>query len=151
MLFSLQIFNIRKFKQESILTASHGHFTREKVFKPKVCQSNSTIESALCLDLKLAESRNSNKWIDHYKSNKPILVIFHRTMTATMAFCCQNCSDLLWERIVLGIEKNFWNSRLQAENLQKNLRSLYYSSSERSEQFLVTECLLTLFLEVSKI
>ena len=124
MLFSLQIFNIRKFKQESILTASHGHFTREKVFRPKVCQSNSTIESAHCLDLKLAESRNSNKWIDHYKSNKPILVIFHRTMTATMAFCCQNCSDLLWERIVLEIEKNFWNSRLQAENLQKFLRSL---------------------------
>ena len=30
----------------------------------------------------------------------------------------QNCSDLLWEKIVLVIEKNFWNSRLKAENLQ---------------------------------
>ena len=49
------------------MTASHGHFTREKVFRPKVCQSNSTIESAHCLDLKLAESRNSNKWIDHFR------------------------------------------------------------------------------------
>jgi hypothetical protein len=29
-----------------------------------------------------------------------------------------NCSDLLWEKIVLVIEKNFWNSRLKAENLQ---------------------------------
>ena len=33
-------------------------------------------------------------------------------------FCYQNCSDLLWEKIVLVIEKNFWNSRLKAENLQ---------------------------------
>jgi hypothetical protein len=29
-----------------------------------------------------------------------------------------NCSDLLWEKNVLVIEKNFWNSRLKAENLQ---------------------------------
>ena len=37
-----------------------------------------------------------------------------------MVFCYQICSDLLWEKIVLVIEKNFWNSRLKAENLQKN-------------------------------
>ena len=36
----------------------------------------------------------------------------------TMVFCYQNCSDLLWEKCVLVIEKNFWNSRLKAENLQ---------------------------------
>ena len=35
-----------------------------------------------------------------------------------MVFCYQNCSDLLWEKIVLVIEKYFWNSRLKAENLQ---------------------------------
>ena len=35
-----------------------------------------------------------------------------------IVFCYQNCSDLLWEKIVLVIEKNFWNSRLKAENLQ---------------------------------
>ena len=35
-----------------------------------------------------------------------------------MVFCYQNCFDLLWEKIVLLIEKNFWNSRLKAENLQ---------------------------------
>ena len=29
-----------------------------------------------------------------------------------MVFCYQNCSDLLWKQIVLVIEKNFWNSRL---------------------------------------
>ena len=28
-------------------------------------------------------------------------------------------SDLLWEKIVLVIEKNFWNSKLKAENLKK--------------------------------
>ena len=33
--------------------------------------------------------------------------------------CFSNVSDLLWEKIVLVIEKNFWNSRLKAENLQK--------------------------------
>ena len=36
-----------------------------------------------------------------------------------MVFCYQNCSDLLWEKNVLMIQKNFWNSRLKAENLQK--------------------------------
>ena len=38
--------------------------------------------------------------------------------TLLMVFCYQNCSDLLWEKIVLVIEKNFWNSRLNAKNLQ---------------------------------
>ena len=35
-----------------------------------------------------------------------------------LVFCFQNCSDLLWEKIVLVIEENFWNSRLKAENFQ---------------------------------
>ena len=35
----------------------------------------------------------------------------------TLVFCYQNCSDLLWEKNVLVIEKNFWNSRLKAKNL----------------------------------
>ena len=33
-----------------------------------------------------------------------------------MVFCYQNCSDLLWEKIVLVIEKNVWNSRLTIMN-----------------------------------
>ena len=67
-----------------------------------------------------------------------------------MVFCYKNCSDLLWEKFVLVIEKNFWNSRLKAENFQifEIIRTLY-SNSERSEQFLVTECFFNLFLEVS--
>ena len=36
-----------------------------------------------------------------------------------LVFCYQNCSDPLWEKNVLAIKKNFWNSRLKAENLQK--------------------------------
>ena len=34
-----------------------------------------------------------------------------------MVFCYQNCSDQLWEKIVLVIEKNFLNLRLKAENV----------------------------------
>ena len=36
-----------------------------------------------------------------------------------MVFCYPSCSDLLWEKNVLVNEKNFWNSRLKAENLHK--------------------------------
>ena len=32
-----------------------------------------------------------------------------------LVFCYQNCSDLLWGKIVLVIEENFWSSRLKAE------------------------------------
>ena len=35
-----------------------------------------------------------------------------------LVFCYQNCSDLLWEKNVLLIEKNFWNSRLKAEKFE---------------------------------
>ena len=35
-----------------------------------------------------------------------------------MVFNYQNCSFLLWEKNVLVIKKNFWNSRLKAKNLQ---------------------------------
>ena len=62
-----------------------------------------------------------------------------------MVFCYQNCSDKKWEKIVLVIEKNFWNSRI-CKNFEI-IRTIY-SSSERSEQVLVTECFFNLFLEV---
>ena len=48
-----------------------------------------------------------------------------------MVFCYQNCSDLMWKKIVLLIEKNlqnFWG------------HWTIYLNSEWSEQFLVTEC-----------
>ena len=37
------------------------------------------------------------------------------TASSEMVFCFQNCSNLLWEKKILVIEKN---SRLKAENLQ---------------------------------
>ena len=44
-----------------------------------------------------------------------------------MIFRFQNYSNLLWEKIVLVIKKNFWNLRLKAKNLQKPI----YLNSER--------------------
>ena len=35
-----------------------------------------------------------------------------------MVFCYQNCSDLLWEKVVLVIEKNIWNSRSLEQFIQ---------------------------------
>ena len=50
--------------------------------------------------------QSSNEWVKNSRK---------------MVFCYQNCSDLLCEKIVLVIEKNFWNSQLKAENLQKKI------------------------------
>ena len=46
-------------------------------------------------------------------------IIFSKKCKVGMVLCYQNCSDLLWEKIVLVIEKNFRSSRLKAKNLQK--------------------------------
>ena len=43
----------------------------------------------------------------------------------TMVFCYQNCSDLLWEKIVLVIEENFWNSRLSNLFKQWKVRAIF--------------------------
>ena len=67
-----------------------------------------------------------------------------------LVFCYQNCSDLLWEKIVQMIKKNIWNLRLEAENLQEvwdHLNNLF--KQWKVEQYLVTECFFNLFLEVS--
>ena len=49
--------------------------------------------------------------------NKPwLLTTKGKNFRWKMVFCYQNCSDLLWEKIVLVIQKNFWNSRLKAED-----------------------------------
>ena len=61
-----------------------------------------------------------------------------------MVFCYQNCSNLLWERIVLVIEKKIeiwgWRSRI-FKNFE--ITKTIYSNSEGLEQFLVTEYFLT--------
>ena len=67
-----------------------------------------------------------------------------------MVFCYQNCADLLWEKIVILIKKNFrgWEPRI-CKNFE--ITTKIYSDSERSEHFLVTECFFNLFLEVSHV
>ena len=69
-----------------------------------------------------------------------------------MVFCYQNCSDLLWEKIVLVIEKIFeirgWGPRI-CKNFE--ITRTICLNSEKSEQFLVAECFFNLFLEVSQI
>ena len=69
-----------------------------------------------------------------------------------MVFCYQNCSDLLWEKIVLALDKTFWSSRLKAKNLQIfEITRTIYSNCERSEQILVTKCFFNLLLEISQV
>ena len=51
--------------------------------------------------------------------------------------CYQNCFDILWERIVLVIEKIFWNSRLRICKMFEITRTIC-SNCERWEQFSVT-------------
>ena len=53
-----------------------------------------------------------------------------------MVFCYQNCSDLLWEKIVLVIEK-FEDEGWEFDKKFEITRTIY-SNSERLEQFLVT-------------
>ena len=66
-----------------------------------------------------------------------------------MVFCYQNCSDLLVEKIVLVIKKTFeirgWRCKIF------EITWTIYSKSERSEQFLVTECFFNLLPEISQI
>ena len=59
-----------------------------------------------------------------------------------MVFCCQNCSDLLWEKNcfsdpekLLKFEAGGW----EFEKIFEIARTIYLNS-EISEQFLVTEC-----------
>ena len=51
-------------------------------------------------------------------SNALILLNFSTKLQLNMVFFCQNCSDSLWEKIVLVMEKKIWNLRLKAKNLQ---------------------------------
>ena len=58
-----------------------------------------------------------------------------------IVFCYQNCSDLLWEKIVPVNKKNRCK-------FIENTRTIY-SNSERPEQFLVTECFFNLRFLIS--
>ena len=75
----------------------------------------------------------------------------HIMITHGMVFCYWNRSDLLWEKIVLVVEKNFgiqdWRPIIC--KIFEITRTIY-SNSERPEQFLVKECFFDLLLEVSR-
>ena len=57
---------------------------------------------------------------DFFELEQNFLDVGQKTKSSReMVFSFQNCSNLLLrQKIVLVIEKNFGNSRLQAENLQ---------------------------------
>ena len=61
-----------------------------------------------------------------------------------LVFCFQNCSDLLWAKVVLVLKKSFGNSRLKAKNLQKLWDHL---NSESSDQYLKQTAFFNLSLE----
>ena len=69
-----------------------------------------------------------------------------------MVFCYQNWSDLLWEKLFQWSRKTFeirgWRPRICKIFV---ITWTIYSNSERSEQFLVTECFFNLFLKISQI
>jgi hypothetical protein len=73
-----------------------------------------------------------------------------------MVLCYQNCSDLLWEKKCFSDREKRLKFEAEGQEFAKFLRSLEQfiqtvHCSERSEQFLVTECFFNLFLEVSHI
>ena len=51
--------------------------------------------------------------------------------TLQMVFCYQNCSDLLWEKVELVVEKNLWDSRLNNLFKQWNVRTILLTCSWR--------------------
>ena len=97
-----------------------------------------------------AFSRFSSK---EFSSWKNFTIIFleknlHILNIQKMVFCFQNWSDLLWEKIgssdwekLLKFEAEGWEFALIFE-----ITRTIYSNSERSEQFLVTECFCNLLL-----
>ena len=70
-----------------------------------------------------------------------------------MLFCYQNCSGLLVRKNCSSDREKLLKFEAEGREFAKNFEvtRTIYSNSERSEQFLVTECFFNLFLEVSQI
>ena len=86
----------------------------------------------------------SRKWacITYLLSNISWVMVFFQLYEVMVHFY-QNSSDLLQETIVLVIEKKLLTFEAEGWEFSKCLKSLnrtIYSNSERSEQFLITEC-----------
>ena len=113
-----------------------------KQFTFRECQENRTFQKLLF--------SSPLKWLfDGHFSLKVRLVSFLSNCSnfyifflrsAEMVFCFQNCSDPLWEKKILVIEKNFLK-----------LLEQFIQTVKDQNNFLVTECFFNLFLEVSHI
>ena len=88
------------------------------------------VEANLCyffenwlMKLKLSNLYYTNTFkqnLAYFYLSEPILKThFAMVDPVAVVFCYQHFSDLLWEKIVLMIKKNFWNLRCKAENLKK--------------------------------
>ena len=80
--------------------------------------SRLSICNAVCKVRLKVRFQFSHGYLVHWMS---IFLLFFLILLIAMLLCYQNCSDLLWEKIVLVIKKNVWNSRLKAKNLQNVL------------------------------
>ena len=70
-----------------------------------------------------------------------------------MVFCYQNCSDSTVRKNCSSDREKLLKFKAEGREFAKNfeITRTIYSNSERSEQFLVTECFFNLFMEVSHI
>ena len=144
---------------------SHSWFVDEIIFFTILYQWLISLMHMSCLHIYLI-----NFWLSIKKSNlidfqrgrkkgllENFLDFFMFTQAVSISIsklvlCYQNCSDLLWGKIDLAFQKNFWNSRLKAESFKNfEITKTIYWNSERSEEFFGNRMLFNLFLEVSHI
>ena len=97
--------NVRPTKTMNRADNNWAHFSKMKYFKIK-------------FDLRMT-------WIPLWKC-----FISRHQFELDIVFCCQNCSDIPWEKIVLGIEKKTLEFEAEGWEFSKFLRSL--------EQFIQT-------------
>ena len=83
---------------------------------------------------------DSQTW--HFRAKPKVIKLSY---VIILVFCYQNCTDLLWEKIVLVIQKKLFEIRGWRSQICKmfEITRTIYSNSERSEKILVTECFLT--------
>ena len=104
--------NISKLLKENN-TITFDISKRKMVEKTLVLTKSKHFDETLTIFKKIEQ-----KFRDDFLSLPNLSNFLMSKLNQGLLFCYQNCSDLLWEKIVLVIEKNFWNLRLKAENLQ---------------------------------
>ena len=124
------------------------------LLETRTCKPENTEEKLKRLNICFDQCSLLEKVVIEPKYGKSIYerIIIKKSTCEEMVFCYQNCSDLLWEKLFYLSRKTFeirgWRPRIcKSFEITRTI----YSHSERSEQFLVTECFFNLFLEVSQI